>query len=80
MDIQNLINEVERYAASIGRSPDYVCRKATNHPLLFQRLLRRLEKTEADAALIRKFMEVHSRQSQGKHGNADTTFQDGASK
>ena len=56
MNINTLISDVEEFAAKIGRTPQYVCRKATNHVYLYQRLLNRKQQLERDEQRIRDFM------------------------
>ena len=59
MDIKQLIKDVESFAAKIGRTPEYVCRKATNHPKLLARLYARLAQSERDAEKLRSFMDEY---------------------
>ena len=56
MDIQTLIDEIEAYAAQRGVKPGTVCREAAGHFYLYDRLKRRAERIEKDAARLREYM------------------------
>ena len=56
MDIKALIKDVEAFAEKTGKTPEYVCRKATGNPRLFERLQGRLEQSVSDEKRIRRFM------------------------
>ncbi|WP_422074140.1 hypothetical protein [Tranquillimonas rosea] len=52
----DILRELEEYEARTGISASTVCRKATDNPRMYQRLIRRFEQTEEQVAKIRSTM------------------------
>ena len=54
--VEELLSEIDAYAALNGIQPETVCRLATGNPRLRDRLLRRSERLAADIERLRSYM------------------------
>jgi ferritin-like metal-binding protein YciE len=55
----DILAELDEYARRADTTPPSVCRRATGNPRMFERLKRRLERTDEDIARLREFMEAN---------------------
>jgi hypothetical protein len=55
-NIHTLISELDQYCEATGLSAVTVCNYATKNPRLYDRLVRRAEQTDDDAAALRAYM------------------------
>lgn len=58
LDMQNhdIIRDLEEYSSEAGVAVSTVCRNATGNPRLYERLKRRIDRTQADVDALRKYM------------------------
>lgn len=58
-NIHTLISELDSYCEATGLSAVTVCNYATKNPRLYERLQRRAEQTDGDAAALRSYMKAN---------------------
>lgn len=56
MDNHDIIRDLEEYSSKAGVAVSTVCRNATGNPRLYDRLKRRIDRTQADVDALRKYM------------------------
>lgn len=59
MDIDPLIQEIDRYAEETGLKPETVVRRATDNPRLYTRLPKQAERLTEAAVKIRAYMQAN---------------------
>lgn len=62
---KHILTELNEYSAATGLDPKIVCRRATNNPRLYERLISRIDRLDTDVEALRRFMSENPAQSEG---------------
>jgi hypothetical protein len=62
---KHILTELNEYSAATGLDPKIVCRRATNNPRLYDRLIARVSRLDRDVETLRRFMAENPAQSEG---------------
>jgi hypothetical protein len=61
---KHILAELNEYSAATGLDPKIVCRRATNNPRLYDRLIARVSRLDRDVETLRRFMAENPAQSE----------------